>query len=55
VVAEGIEEQLDVEFLTRLGCDMGQGWLLGRPLPAQQLAPLLPSPSESMQQRQDAA
>ena len=43
VVAEGIEEQLDVDFLTRLGCDMGQGWLLGRPLPAEQLAPLLPA------------
>jgi diguanylate cyclase (GGDEF)-like protein len=52
VVAEGIEEQLDVDFLTRLGCDMGQGWLLGRPLPAEQLAPLLPGREP---RRQDAA
>lgn len=41
VVAEGIEEELDVEFLTRLGCDMGQGWLLGRPVPAGQVAALI--------------
>ncbi|UPY36069.1 EAL domain-containing protein [Sediminicoccus sp. KRV36] len=42
VVAEGIEEQLDVDFLTRLGCDMGQGWLLGRPMPAEQAQALMP-------------
>lgn len=52
VVAEGIEEQLDVEFLTRLGCDMGQGWLLGRPLEAGELAPLLAPRAEA---RRDAA
>lgn len=55
VVAEGIEEQLDVDFLIRLGCDMGQGWLLGRPLPAQQLAPLLPSVTATSDRRVDAA
>ncbi len=49
VVAEGIEEQLDVEFLTRLGCDMGQGWLLGRPMPADQLAALLPARAKPRQ------
>ena len=50
VVAEGIEEQLDVDFLTRLGCDMGQGWLLGRPVPADQartLAATLPSRADA--------
>lgn len=41
VVAEGIEEQLDVDFLSRLGCDMGQGWLLGRPMPAAQALDLM--------------
>jgi hypothetical protein len=35
LVAEGIEE-VDVDFLGRLGCDMGQGWLMGRPVPAEQ-------------------
>ncbi len=55
VVAEGIEEQLDIEFLTRLGCEMGQGWLLGRPMPAQQLAALLPTQSRGPLRRRDAA
>lgn len=41
VVAEGIEEQLDVDFLSRLGCEMGQGWLLGRPMLAAQVAALV--------------
>jgi len=40
VIAEGIEEQIDVDFLARLGCEMGQGWLLGRPMPAEQAASL---------------
>jgi diguanylate cyclase (GGDEF)-like protein len=55
VVAEGIEEQLDVDFLTRLGCDMGQGWLLGRPMPANLLAALLPERPAAKTGRLDAA
>lgn len=47
VVAEGVEEASDVEFLTRLGCDMGQGWLLGRPVPAEQVAALLCAMAEA--------
>ena len=31
-VAEGIEREDQRELLTRLGCDLGQGYLLGRPL-----------------------
>lgn len=45
VVAEGIEEELDVDFLARLGCEMGQGWLLGRPLPADQARSLMRTPT----------
>ncbi|MDB5413572.1 MAG: Diguanylate cyclase protein [Rubritepida sp.] len=41
VVAEGIEEEADVDFLGRLGCDMGQGWLFGRPVPADQAIQLM--------------
>ncbi len=55
VVAEGIEEQLDVDFLTRLGCDMGQGWLLGRPMPAEQLPPLFAALPKQPADRLDAA
>jgi diguanylate cyclase (GGDEF)-like protein len=31
VVAEGVETELQLEHLVRLGCDQGQGYLLGRP------------------------
>lgn len=34
VVAEGIEEQADADFLRAQGADKGQGYLFGRPVPA---------------------
>ncbi|MCW2504406.1 MAG: hypothetical protein JWO79_2690 [Actinomycetia bacterium] len=34
VVAEGIETELQGGWLRALGCNLGQGWLFGRPLPA---------------------
>lgn len=37
VVAEGVETVEQQELLTRLGCDTLQGFLLGRPMPAEQL------------------
>jgi EAL domain-containing protein (putative c-di-GMP-specific phosphodiesterase class I) len=36
IVAEGVETQAQQEFLTRLGCDSLQGFLLGSPMPADQ-------------------
>ncbi len=36
IVAEGVETREQQEFLTRLGCNSLQGFLLGRPLPAGQ-------------------
>ena len=41
VVAEGIESNAQVELLRRVGCDAGQGYLLARPQPADQLTELL--------------
>jgi len=38
IVAEGIENQGQFELLKALGCDFGQGYLLGRPMPAAELA-----------------
>ncbi len=35
IVAEGVETDMQQSFLTRLGCDSLQGYLLGHPLPAE--------------------
>jgi EAL domain-containing protein (putative c-di-GMP-specific phosphodiesterase class I)/DNA-binding NarL/FixJ family response regulator len=34
VVGEGIEDQDDWNFLLQLGCDVGQGYFIARPMPA---------------------
>jgi diguanylate cyclase (GGDEF)-like protein len=41
VVAEGVENREQMEWLQRAGCDYMQGYLLGRPMPAAQLLALL--------------
>lgn len=43
VVAEGLERVEDVAQLKALGCDQGQGFALGHPKPAAELAKLLAS------------
>ena len=40
-VAEGIEQETQARALAELGCDMGQGYLLGRPLEPAALAALV--------------
>jgi diguanylate cyclase (GGDEF)-like protein/PAS domain S-box-containing protein len=37
VVAEGIEDRAQLEDLRGLNCDMGQGYLVSKPVPAEQL------------------
>lgn len=39
--AEGVETLGQAEFLRQVGCEQVQGYLYSRPLPAEQLAPLL--------------
>jgi EAL domain-containing protein (putative c-di-GMP-specific phosphodiesterase class I) len=34
VIGEGIETQQQLEFLKQNGCDVVQGFLLGKPVPA---------------------
>ncbi|WP_445150642.1 bifunctional diguanylate cyclase/phosphodiesterase [Baekduia sp. Peel2402] len=41
VTAEGIETSEQLAFLQALGCDLAQGYLLGRPMPFAQLANVL--------------
>jgi PAS domain S-box-containing protein len=36
-IAEGVETEHQAEMLLLLGCEMAQGWLFGRPVPAEQL------------------
>ena len=40
-VAEGIEEQSQVEFLKTIGCDVVQGFYFYRPMPSEQFSQLL--------------
>ncbi|MEA2631131.1 MAG: hypothetical protein QOE66_1350, partial [Chloroflexota bacterium] len=41
VVAEGIETEAQFELLSSMGCDVGQGYLFARPLPAVEAGRLL--------------
>lgn len=43
VVAEGVENADQLDFLRAHNCDMAQGYYLGRPLPGEQLVELLQS------------
>jgi len=43
--AEGIETEAQRDFLTQNGCTYLQGYLLGKPMPAENLMPLLANPT----------
>jgi EAL domain-containing protein (putative c-di-GMP-specific phosphodiesterase class I) len=45
VVAEGIETEAQLEWLVNLGCEMGQGYLLQKPVPPGELLRLVGLPS----------
>lgn len=40
-VAEGVETPLELKALSRMGCDLGQGYLFARPMPKEQFAALV--------------
>ncbi len=37
VTAEGVETQVQLDFVSEVGCDMAQGFLFGRPEPAEEI------------------
>lgn len=41
VVAEGVETREQLQYMKRLGCDYIQGYLISRPLPAEEILPLV--------------
>jgi predicted signal transduction protein with EAL and GGDEF domain len=41
VIAEGIETENQLALLRNLGCDYGQGYLMSRPLPKDEIETLL--------------
>jgi diguanylate cyclase (GGDEF)-like protein/PAS domain S-box-containing protein len=45
VLAEGIETPEQAALLKEMGCDLGQGYYFGRPLPSEEFAELLPNTS----------
>lgn len=52
VVAEGVEDRDDWELVRRTGCDLAQGYLLARPMPAADINAWIESWNRSMQQWQ---
>jgi EAL domain-containing protein (putative c-di-GMP-specific phosphodiesterase class I) len=55
VVAEGVETNACLEVLTDMGCDVMQGYLLARPMPADDLSGWSAGRAEGQHGRQDAA
>jgi diguanylate cyclase len=47
VVVEGIEDKATLELVSEFGCDLGQGYFIGKPKPAHELA-LEPSPVDAL-------
>ena len=48
VIAEGIEDRATADFLVRMGCEEGQGYFFGRPMPASEFeAKFLAAPADA--------
>jgi diguanylate cyclase (GGDEF)-like protein len=51
VVAEGIEDQATWDLLSSMGCDLGQGWHHGRPMPVADFVPWLRARADDSEAR----
>ena len=47
VCVEGIENEDSYKAVVRLGCEIGQGWYFGKPMPAEQARELLSTRTRS--------
>jgi PAS domain S-box-containing protein len=54
-VGEGIEEKEHADLLFSLGCDLGQGWWYGRPMPATELAAFLAQEEQPLQPKDEVS
>lgn len=48
VVAEGVENDMQFDFLRQSGCNLVQGYLLGKPMPAEAICDMLGSSQKAM-------
>ena len=48
VVVEGIETEVQAELIRTLGCDIGQGYLWGRPMPVEEAVAQVPTVEEAL-------
>jgi len=48
VVAEGIETRGQFDLLRKMGCQSGQGYYIAKPMPAEEIGPLLRSPDRTL-------
>lgn len=54
VVAEGVEQESQFEYLAAYNCDMIQGYLISRPIPEQQVMAFLENSNEQIKSRKKA-
>ena len=51
VCVEGIENEESYHTVVRLGCEIGQGWYFGKPMPAEQARELLAAQQQARPRR----